>query len=236
MGKIYCTETVYYKTFWRKKLTAGRNFPPHTVSLETFRVGQTRSDSCVTGQQCLLPKEHIWTRRMLTQLPDAVCASNWEHPFRKAGSLSRGWFPWGVSLPQGEGALIYPYDLILKLSYYIGGNAEKVENGSWTSRGTPTEEATDIILLTFCFRSCILLLNQVNLVPNNSVSVKTTGPPWWSYRHVHTQKVMCMYIHIRIILSTIHLSILLGSMYISEYLGYILCNHLEAITFPSVIF
>lgn len=183
MDKIYCTEKVYYKTFWRKNQQQAWTFLHILSPWKHSGLRQTRRDSCVTSQHCVLP-EHIWTRRMLTQLPDAACSSNWEHPFRKAGSLSRDWFRWSLSLPQGKVVLVYPYNLTLKLSYYIGGNGEKVENRSWTSRGTPTEEAPDIILLTFCFQSCILLLNQVNLVPNNSllyhisVSVKTTGPLW----------------------------------------------------------
>lgn len=58
--------------------------------------------------------------------------------------------------------------VISKWDCYLGSKREEAKNGSCTKE-TPTKEAPDIIRLTFRFLSCIFLLNQVNLTPDNGL-------------------------------------------------------------------
>lgn len=83
--------------------------------------------------------------------------------------LPRYWFLCSIGLTQGKVVHAYPYGLVIsKWSYYLGSKRKVVKNGSWTKE-TPSKEAPDIILLTFCFLSCIFLLTQVNLTPDNGL-------------------------------------------------------------------
>lgn len=132
---------------------------------------------------------------------DAACSCNWGHHLRRPELLPRHWFLWGMSLSQGKVVHAHPYSLlILQLSYYLWGKGEEVEmvpEQLWRLL-QHWQHPTNIV----CFLSCILLLNQVDPMPDNgllchlSVSVKSKPQVccWRLCRRMHRQKYIISFL------------------------------------------